>query len=109
MLLPSLQGYMGKHEIQTTFILILAITGIVATMWLTINIRRYTWSRILMLAGTWGVLCMCVIEMISPHNIDAFIYSIDGVFLRSGLIYFALSLVTAFGAIYFRKGTADRS
>ena len=102
-LLASVPVDISKQEIQSVLVLTLAITTVVAIIWLIRKFRRYAWPQLMMVMGALGTLFMCAIEMISPHRIDAFIYKIDGFFLRSGLIYTAMSLTTVAGAFYARK------
>jgi hypothetical protein len=98
-LLASTVGELGKQQLQVALIAGLTVVAAVVAIWLAMQWRRATWPRVLMTIGMLGTLCFCAIEMISLHAIDAFIYTVDGVFLRSGLIYAAFAMITSVGAV----------
>lgn len=102
-LLDTTPQNVTKEVIQLTLMLLCAAAAVGILIWLIQIMRRNDRPRMLLLAGVTGTLCMCAVELISPHNIDAIIYKIDWILVRSGWIYFLMAGLSSAGAVLARR------
>lgn len=89
----------AKYALQSTLVYTVGALGLVAALILLPFIGRASAWRLLMAAGTGIVLAILALELISPHNIDAFLYHPAGPFTRSAIAYFAGAIFIALGAL----------
>ena len=91
-----------KYTVQLIALAAAAAVG----CWLLVVIVRHWRESVAELAlvlGTAGVVAVLVIETVSYHFIDAFIYTVQGGIMRSGWLYIVPALVAAAGAVGLRQ------
>jgi len=102
-LLANVDGRFAKHEVQ--LFLMIGIGAIISATAFAFFLRmpKLTSAHLKIYTGAIITFVLFFVEVISLHRTDAFIYSIDGPFLRCGWIYAGAALLSTFGAIQMRS------
>lgn len=101
-LLANVDGRFGKQEIQLYLIIGMGVIISGAAFAFFLRMPKLTSAHLKIYTGAIITFVLFCIEVISIHGTDAFIYSIDGPFLRCGWIYAGAALLSTFGAIQMR-------
>jgi hypothetical protein len=89
----------SKQVVQIWMLAGLMIASIIVCGILFKVFFRSSLANNLVLLGTFGVIFVLAMELISHHDVDRFIYAQDGPLVRSGSMYILATLVTVVGAV----------
>jgi hypothetical protein len=97
---------LGKTEFQFYLILASAVAAMAIIAMVLPSMTRSRKGTSLIWSGTGIVVGVLALELVSPHDVDTFIYSTDLIFVRSAWVYALGALVCAVGAWrYIRPAT----
>lgn len=93
----------AKGVLQSTLLYVSGMLGCIAVLFLVPYLVRAGQGRRLMVLGSVMVAAMLVLELVSPHYVDAVIYHPVGPFALSAIVYFIGAGIIAGGALMTRR------
>lgn len=102
-LLSSPPDPAAKIALQMTMLIGLAVAGLLVLLALTPLLRRSTLGHRLVVIGSWLIVAMFGLELVSLHITDRYIYQPVGPFALCALVYFLGAALAACGALMERR------
>ena len=105
MLFDPAEKASGKTEFQFYLLLVTAVAATAIIVMLLPALKRSRKGAALLWSGTGIVVGVLALELVSPHDVDTFIYATDIIFVRSAWIYALGAFICAAGAWRHFDGT----
>ena len=102
-LLTFVPDELSKTDVQSVLMIALVAIILLGVIFLPSRLVRYGPARSKIYMGACVTSILLCVELVSIHNVDTFIYAIDGPFLRCGWAYACAAMLSAIGARQITK------